>query len=187
MTLLDWYAGQEKIGDEELSAGICEHFAGPKPGGNWSTNPADWYAWEARWRAGVKYMRASAMLAEKARREATGKDCLTVPNHSPDALKTAKQPDACALLRKFIDAVPEGFETSLLWDLRKDAIHLLDVVPDHSPDAGKMALEAANRELVEALEACNAAFSKFAPQEGSAYGAAWVKVRTILAKHKGAA
>lgn len=99
MTLLDWMAGQETIGEEELSAGICEHFAGPKPGGNWSTNPADWYEWEARWRAGVKYMRAYAMLTEKARREA-----------------------------------------------------------DHFPDATKMvALEAANRDLVNALEALRSA------------------------------
>lgn len=109
-TLLDWYAGQETIGDEELGWPICEHHAGPRPSGDWTTNPVGWHEWEARWRAGVKYTRASAMLAEKARREAAS-------------------------------------------------------TPDHSPDAAKMiALEAANRELVQALGACDA-----------------------LAKHKGAA
>lgn len=86
MSILDWYAGQEMIGDEELSAGICDHFAGPKPTGNWSTNPAGWYEWEARWRAGIKYMRASAMLAEKARREGVVKESSTT-DHFPDATK----------------------------------------------------------------------------------------------------
>ena len=88
---MDWMAGQEKIGDEELCAGICEHFAGPKPPGNWQTNSAEWYAWEARWRAGIKYMRASAMLAEKARREADHSVDANkmVPDHSPDAGKMA--------------------------------------------------------------------------------------------------
>ena len=134
MTLLDWYAGQETICTEELATGICEHLAGPRPSGTWQTNAVEWYAWEAKWRAGIKYTRASAMLAEKARREAVVQECST------------------------------------------------------TQDAGKMVeLQAANRELVEALEACNAAFLKFAPQDESAYGAAWVKVRTILAKHKGAA
>ncbi len=59
------------------------------------------------------------------------------------------------------------------------------MVPDHSPDAGKMA--EINRELVEALEACESAFSKFAPQEESAYGTAWIKVRAVLSKAKGIA
>ena len=45
-------------------------------------------------------------------------------------------------------------------------------------------LEAANRELVEALRSCDAAFSKFAPQEESAYGMAWVNVRAAITKAK---
>ena len=81
MTLLDWFAGQEEIGTEELATGICEHFAGPRPSGTWQTNAVEWYAWEAKWRAGIKYLRASAMLAEKRRRESA--------DHSPEAGKMA--------------------------------------------------------------------------------------------------
>lgn len=90
MTLLDWFAGQESIGDEEIGWQICEHYAGPRPTGDWKTNPVEWHEWESRWRARVKYARASAMLAEKARREATGKDGLQVPDHSADAGQMAR-------------------------------------------------------------------------------------------------
>lgn len=113
MTLLDWMAGQ-------LAAAYIGH--------NGVSGNQDGIAREA-------YDIASAMLAEKARREA---------DHSKDTLGK-----------------------------------------DHSPDAEKMA--EINRELVEALEACEAAFSKFAPQEESAYGMAWIKVRSALAKAKGVA
>ena len=93
-----------------------------------------------------------------------------------------KQPDARALLRRFIDAVPDGFETSLLWDLRQEAISLLDKVPDHSPDAGKMAeLEAVNRELVEALKVVVRWIASLYDVPSVA------NARAILAKHKGAA
>lgn len=47
--------------------------------------------------------------------------------------------------------------------------------------------EAANRELVGALELCNEAFGKHCPDEGSRYGQAWAAVKAALAKHKGAA
>ena len=46
-------------------------------------------------------------------------------------------------------------------------------------------LEAANRELVEALELCEQAFQKHCPDEGSCYGQAWAAVKAALAKHKG--
>ena len=48
-------------------------------------------------------------------------------------------------------------------------------------------LEAANMELVGALELCNEAFGKHCPDEGSRYGQAWTAVKAALAKHKGAA
>lgn len=74
------------------------------------------------------YAHADAMLAEKARREATGKDSLQVP--------------------------------------------------DHSPSAGKMAeLEAANRELVEALEGCLENLERWCPVKHR-------EARDILSKHK---
>ena len=73
--------------------------------------------------------------------------------------------------------------------LREEADHSEDKLgKDHSTNAGKVAkLEASNRELLEALKSCEAAFSKFAPQEESAYGMAWIKVRAALAKAKGVA
>lgn len=96
MTMLDWFAGQEDIGGEEIGWQICEHYAGTRPTGNWKTNPVEWHQWESRWRAGVKYTRASAMLTEKRRREATGKEFLQVQDHSGDANKMVQDhsPDA---------------------------------------------------------------------------------------------
>ena len=133
MTLLDWMAGQALSGSLG-SQNSASHWSFGKLPDETTDDTAK------RGIARLCYDIASAMLAEKARREA---------DHSVDANK---------------------------------------MVPDHSPNAGKMAaLEAENRELVEALEACEAAFSKFAPQEESAYGMAWVKVRAILTKHKGGA
>lgn len=119
MTLLDWYAGQALAGllssPNLLSALIDESETDetPKP-------------------IAIKsYEMAEAMLAEKARREATGKDSLQVP--------------------------------------------------DHSPDAGKMVeLQAANRELVEALEGCLENLERWCPVKHR-------EARDILAKHKGVA
>ena len=170
MTLLDWMAGQ-------ALAGLCSSWYDRH-----KDDPETQRGHGPALISQSAYTHAEAMLAEKARREATVKESLPVPDHSPDASKTAKQPDVCALLRRFIDAVPEGFETSLLWDLRTEAISLLDKVPDHSPGAGKMVLEAANRELVEELEKFTKAVELFTG-DGR-------KVRSalaILAKHKGAA
>ena len=91
--------------------------------------------------------------------------------------------------QQYVAGLSYDFASTMLAEkARREADHSVDankMVSDHSPDAGKMVeLQASNRELVEALEACEAAFSKFAPQEESAYGMAWVKVRAILAKHK---
>ena len=112
MTLLDWMAGQ-------ALAGIL---ANPESEGE----PKDF--------ATTVYNIASAMLAEKARREA---------DHSGGANK---------------------------------------MVEDHSPDAGKMVLEAANRELVEELEKFTKAVELF-----TGYGPEVRSALAILAKHKGAA
>jgi hypothetical protein len=146
-------------------------------------------------------MRATAMLAEKARREAVVKQSSTT-DHSVDANKMVKQPDACALLRRFIDAVVDDLSDtkgSMLWDLRREAISLLDQVPDHSPDAGKMAelenvkkdlaqaldegvwIQAANRELAEALKALLDCISE---TRGKNASVAVMNARAILTKHK---
>ena len=201
MTLLDWMAGQETIGDEELCAEICEHHAGPRPTGDWRTSPVEWHEWEARWRAGIKYMRAAAMLTEKARREA---------DHSGDANKMVQGPTAADNERwaRFQDGIRIAFSPTGGWsaeigdgsmsygDTIADAILNLrarweekNVVPDHSPDAGRMVeLQAANREFAEALEALTLVVG-LTPVAGNkeAMQDAMDSARAILAKHKGAA
>lgn len=125
MTLLDWMAGQ-------ALAGLCAN-----PGGPIQANGSTGWGFtncDQQYVAGLSYDIASAMLAEKARREA---------DHSGDANK---------------------------------------MVPDHSPDAGKMgALEAANRELVEALEALLDCISE---TRGKNASDAVMSARAILTKHK---
>ena len=160
MTLLDWMAGQALAGllACPLGSGCAEY------------------------NADAAYDYASAMLSEKARREA---------DHSGDANKTV--PSKSALIRAGWDLFTWADKTMDQTDECRVFLHnwreAVRCQPeDNSPDAGKMAaLEASNRELVEALESCEAAFSKFAPQEESAYGMAWIKVRAALAKAKGAA
>jgi hypothetical protein len=69
MTLRDWFAGQEQLKDWEDAGGgsITEALAGPRP--NWQIDPVGYIRWEARWRAAIKYIRADAMLAVRARKE----------------------------------------------------------------------------------------------------------------------
>jgi len=158
MDLLDWMAGQAL---EKASKG--------------SEKTAEDIAKRA-------YYIAAAMLAEKARREA---------DHSGDANKTV--PSKSALIRAGRDLFTWADKTMDQTDECRVFLHnwreAVRCQPeDNSPDVGKMAaLEAANRELVEALESCEAAFSKFAPQEESAYGMAWIKALAALAKAKGVA
>jgi len=70
MSLRDWLAGQEKIDPaEDFNWDVCEALAGPRPTGDWLTNPLDWFRWEASWRAAMRYARADAMLAARNRRD----------------------------------------------------------------------------------------------------------------------
>jgi len=184
MDLLDWMAGQalaamveaeSKESHKQLTNDGYEHEATHFPRG---------FADEDYWDGAAKasYACAAAMLAEKARREA---------DHSGDANKTV--PSKSALIRAGRDlftwadkTMDETDECRVFLHNWREAVRCQP--EDNSPDAGKMAaLEASNRELVEALESCEAAFSKFAPQEESAYGMAWIKVRATLAKAKGVA
>ena len=162
MDLIDWFAGQEDLADWDIEgaiipANLATHFGGDMPQGGWSENPVAAFERDARIRAGMKYARAEAMLAEKARREGVvkGSSMTEAPRKTtPDEFH---QLDACALLRKFVDAVVDDSKNvkgSLLWDLRREAIVMLDRVsdPHHFRDAKKMVhLEEVNRELVEAL------------------------------------
>lgn len=64
MSLRDWFAGQEKIDpSEEFGWTLLEALAGPRPEGNWQSNPLGWFEWSNRWQAMVRYARADAMLA----------------------------------------------------------------------------------------------------------------------------
>lgn len=135
-TLLDWYAGQALAGmlaDSEVSGKISDI-------------------------AASAYIFASAMLAEKARREAVVQESSTT-DHSGDANKMAT------------------------------ARGKIEFIPNHSPDAGKMAeLEAANRELVEALGWVSRTIATTADHKSKvALTVILRRVDAILAKHKGVA
>jgi len=63
MSLRDWFAGQEVIStDETLSWPVLEALVGPRPSGNWDSNPMEWFNWSNKWQAKVKYARADAMI-----------------------------------------------------------------------------------------------------------------------------
>lgn len=141
MTLLDWMAGNEELSDWDIEGAIipdklAKHFGGDMPKGGWSENPVAAFERDARIRAGMKYTRASAMLAEKARREA---------DHSGDANKMVPDPFAETTLRRLTaDVLPTGI---------KDAAN--DQLPSWCAEqvrARVNALEASNRELVKFAE-----------------------------------
>lgn len=66
MSLRDWLAGQEKVDtNEEFEWVLCEALAGPRPHGTYQSNPLEWFAWDNKWKAAVRYARADAMLAAR--------------------------------------------------------------------------------------------------------------------------
>ena len=72
----------------------------------------------------------------------------------------------------------EQAESMLAEKARREAVVQESSTTDHSPDAGKMAeLEAANRELVEALEGCLENLERWCPVKHR-------EARDILSKHK---
>ena len=65
ISLRDRLAAQEVLEPAKYwQPEIMKALAGPQPTGNWKTNPMEWLAWEAKWRAAVRYMRADAMIEE---------------------------------------------------------------------------------------------------------------------------
>ena len=63
MSLRDYFAAAETLDDlEDLNMGCAIALAGPKPAGDWCSNPIEWLKWDARWRAEVRFIRADAML-----------------------------------------------------------------------------------------------------------------------------
>lgn len=65
-SLRDKFAMAEQITAEDAGNWeLLESLAGPRPTGNWTTNPLLWLAWECAYRAKIKYARADAMLAAR--------------------------------------------------------------------------------------------------------------------------
>lgn len=66
MTLRDWFAGNEKIDEnEEYAWELLEALVGPRPEGDRRTNPIEWFVWTNNWQAAVRYGRADAMIAAR--------------------------------------------------------------------------------------------------------------------------
>ena len=74
MSLLDWFAVQEKLGEDEpgaktattLMGEACPEYVADQAG------EMRWMKWWAEASARLRYMRAAAMVAEKRRREGGG-------------------------------------------------------------------------------------------------------------------
>lgn len=74
MSLLDWFAAQEKLGEDEPGVKIASALMG-EAFPEYVADPAGemrWMKWWAEASARLRYMRAAAMVAEKRRREGGG-------------------------------------------------------------------------------------------------------------------
>ena len=70
MSLRDWFAGNERIGQEErFEWKLCEDLAGPRPDATRQEDPLAWELWTATWMAKIRYIRADAMLAAREWKE----------------------------------------------------------------------------------------------------------------------
>ena len=70
MSLRDWFAGNEPIGDamDGLSIATLEILTGlTRPDGRWDSNPIGWFEFHAAAESRIKYIRADAMLAERSK------------------------------------------------------------------------------------------------------------------------
>jgi hypothetical protein len=66
MSLRDWFAGKEKISnDENFSWELCEALAGKMPEKDMVSDPVGWEVWQATWQAKIRFIRADAMLAAR--------------------------------------------------------------------------------------------------------------------------
>lgn len=67
MTLLDYFAAAETLADcEQMGGKSLEALAGSAPP-DFQKDPIGYMEWEAKWRARVRFIRASATLAERER------------------------------------------------------------------------------------------------------------------------
>lgn len=82
---------------------------------------------------------------------------------------------------QYAEAAYQIADAMLAEKARREAVVQQSSTTDHSRDAGKMAeIQAANRELVEALEGCLENLERWCPVKHR-------EARAILSKHKGAA
>ncbi len=73
-SLRDDFAAKEKLAEYDHpdaipSKRLCEALAGPQPEGGWgeSGDIVEMFKWESKWRAALKYIRADAMIKERAK------------------------------------------------------------------------------------------------------------------------
>jgi hypothetical protein len=67
-SLKDRIAGQERIEEsEEFGWALLELLAGPRPKGDWTSNPIEWFNWSNKWKAEVRHARATAMMERSAK------------------------------------------------------------------------------------------------------------------------
>jgi hypothetical protein len=71
MSLLDYFAAHDSLSDFEadcavVSKELCVALAGNSPSGDRRTNPLEWFKWDSKLRAKMKFIRARAMLEARA-------------------------------------------------------------------------------------------------------------------------
>lgn len=207
-TLLDEFAGQALAAMVEAESKESHKQLTNDGYGSEETYFTSGFADEDYWDGAAKasYACASAMLAEKARREATGKDSLQVQTREVDDDRWAKFQDGirivfqptngwCAEIREgsmgYGNTIAEAVANlRARWEERSAAPVVQQ--PSTTDDAGKMAeLQAANRELVEALEVVLKMLKEwhcdFRHEVGDKEEDATQRAQSLIAKHKGAA
>lgn len=71
ISLRAWMAANEQLdSSEEFGWELLESLAGPRPSGNWSSHPLEWFDWSNRWQAKVRVARADAIIAVLKGKEA---------------------------------------------------------------------------------------------------------------------
>lgn len=168
-------ASEKTLRDEFAGQALAGLVSDSKRGGTFEAFAQDAYTY------------ASAMLAEKARRESTGKDCSQVPDHSPDA-------------GKMVWKQSPNMHGAIICETQFSAMHADEenvtayggyLVAESVPEEAKALiirapqLEAANRELVEAFERVVKTIHNTADRKSkSALAVILREVQAVLAKHQ---
>lgn len=65
-----WLAANENIGENEsFDWEACEALAGPRPEKDRKIDPIGWETWQAKWQAGIRLIRADALIAAYNQKE----------------------------------------------------------------------------------------------------------------------